>query len=104
MIEISRDAPGFVACGRSGRPLLGTCPNGHRRMVPFRLLKTGDEDPTPLYGRPFKCKACGSREVTLFALESQAELDTVRPSLVWRDHLPSAPTNYARQGPDKDLL
>jgi hypothetical protein len=48
--------------GRSGLPLLAFCSNGHRRMIPFRLLKTGDDDRTPLYGRPFKCKACGSLE------------------------------------------
>ncbi len=57
MIEIPQDAPGSVACGRSGLPLLATCPNGHRRMIPFRLLKTGDDDRTPVYGRPFRCKA-----------------------------------------------
>jgi hypothetical protein len=35
MIEIPRDAPGSVACGRSGLPLLATCSNGHRRLVPL---------------------------------------------------------------------
>jgi hypothetical protein len=40
MIEIPRDAPGSIACGRSGLPLLAVCPAGHRRTVPFRLLKT----------------------------------------------------------------
>lgn len=104
MIEIPKDAPGSAACGRSGLPLLAICNCGRRRTVPFRLLKTGDEDPTPLYGRPFKCKECGSREVTLFAIESQAELDAVRDSLARPNYLPSAPTNYARQDPDKDLL
>jgi hypothetical protein len=78
MIELARDAPGSVACGRSGLPLLGICPNGHRRTVPFRLLKTSDTDRTPLYGRPFKCRACGTAEVVLLAVESQAELDEVR--------------------------
>jgi hypothetical protein len=63
MIEIPRDAPGSVACGRSGLPLLAVCPCGRRRLVPFRLLKTGPNDRTPVYGRPFKCRACGSREV-----------------------------------------
>ena len=56
--------------GRSGLPLLAICPIGHNRLVPFRLLKTSDTDRTPPYGRPFKCKTCGSREVTLFAIES----------------------------------
>ena len=72
MKAIARDAPGSVACDRSGLPLLAICPIGHNRLVPFRLLKTSETDRTPLYGRPFKCKACGSREVTLFAVESQA--------------------------------
>ena len=39
MIQIPRDAPGLIACGRSGLPLLAICPAGHRRTVPFRLLK-----------------------------------------------------------------
>ena len=75
MLELARDAPGSVACGRSGLPLLAACPNGHRRTVPFRLLKTSDDDRTPLYAWPFKCKTCGSAEVTLFAIDSQAELE-----------------------------
>lgn len=82
MIPIARDAPGSIACGRSGRPLLAVCPQGHRRMIPFRLLKTSESDTSPLYGRPFKCSACGSREVSLFALESQAELDAIQRELV----------------------
>jgi hypothetical protein len=56
MIEISRDAPGSVACGRSGLPLLAVCPCGRRRLIPFRLLKTSEIDRTPIYARPFKCK------------------------------------------------
>jgi hypothetical protein len=58
-------APGSIACGRSGLPLLASCGNGHRRLIPFRLLKTRDDDRTPLYGRPFKCRTCGNREVAL---------------------------------------
>jgi hypothetical protein len=81
MLEISRGAPGRVACGRSGLPLLAICPNGHRRTVPFRLLKTSADDRSPLYSRPFKCKACGSRDVTLFAIESQAELAEIQRGL-----------------------
>jgi hypothetical protein len=57
------------------------CPSGHRWLIPFRLLKTGPDDRTPLYGRPFRCKACGSREVALFSIESQAELDEVQRAL-----------------------
>lgn len=74
MIELAPDAPGKVACGRSGLPLLAICPCGRKRTVPFRSLKTNDDDTTPLYGRPFKCKACGSHDVTLFAIETTAEL------------------------------
>jgi hypothetical protein len=81
MIEIPRDAPASVACGRSGLPLLPLCPAGHRRTVPFHRLRTSESDRTPVYGRPFKCKACGSREVSLFSIESQAELDAVQQSL-----------------------
>jgi len=94
MIEIARDAPGSVACGHSGLPLLAVCPCGHRRLIPFRILRTSDADRTPLYGRPFKCRACGSREVTLFDIESQAELDSVLRSLP-----PSQPAP-ARTGAD----
>jgi hypothetical protein len=54
MIAIPRDAPGSVACGRSGLPILAICPIGHNRLLPFRLLKTSETDRTPLYGRPFK--------------------------------------------------
>ena len=79
MIQIPRDAPGLIACGRSGLPLLAICPAGHRRTVPFRLLKTSEHDRTPLYARPFKCRECGSGEVaTLYAIETQAELDELR--------------------------
>ena len=53
--------------------MLAACSNGHRQLVPFRLLGTHDGDTTPLYGRPFKCRAYGSRDVTLFYIESQAE-------------------------------
>jgi hypothetical protein len=81
MIQIARDAPGSTACGRSGLPLLAICPNGHRRTVPFRLLKTSEIDRTPIYGRPFKCRVCDSAEVTLFAIESQAELDEIQHAM-----------------------
>jgi hypothetical protein len=81
MFEIARDAPGSVVCRRSGLPLLAICPNGHRRTVPFRLLKTSETDITPLYGRPFKCKACGSPEVVLFAVENHTELNEIQRAL-----------------------
>jgi hypothetical protein len=89
MIEIPQDAPGSVACGL---PLLAICPAGHRRTIPFRLLKTGPDDRTPLYGRPFKCRACGSREVTLFDMGSQAELDAVQATLPKPDEPARAPS------------
>jgi hypothetical protein len=104
MIEIPRDAPGSVACGRSGLPLLAVCPGGHRRLVPFRLLKTGDGDRTPVYGRPFKCKACGRVEVTLFAIESQAELDEVQRATAGPPQPARAPTTHSRSDPDRGLL
>jgi hypothetical protein len=104
MIAIHRDAPGCVACGRSGLPLLAICPIGHNRLVPFRLLKTSETDGTPIYGRPFKCKACGSGEVTLFSIDSQAELDAVQRAMAGPKQPAQAPTNYALPDPDRDLI
>lgn len=100
---IPRDAPASIACGRSGLPLLAVCFTGHRRTVPFRLLKAHDDDRSPLYARPFLCRACGSREVTLFAIESQAELDAVRRTMPQADRPAMAPTNYRERDPDADL-
>jgi hypothetical protein len=70
----------------------------------FRLLKTGPDDRTPLYGRPFRCKACGGREVTLFAIESQAELDAVQQAMAGPKQPAEAPTTHARPDPDKGLI
>jgi hypothetical protein len=103
MIGIPRDAPGSVACGRSGLPLLAICPIGHNRLVPFRLLKTSETDRTPLYGRPFLCKACGSREVTLLAIESQAELDEVQRELAGPPQPAEAPTTHRARDPNPDF-
>ena len=103
MIRIARDAPGSIACGRSGLPILAVCPSGHRRTVPFRLLKTSEDDRMPLYGRPFKCRVCASREVVLFVLESQAELDRVRPSLSSRE-VDHAPTTHRPPDPHADFV
>jgi hypothetical protein len=105
MIEIPRDAPGSIACGRSGLPLLASCGNGHRRLIPFRLLKTRDDDRTPLYGRPFKCRTCGSREVALFNIGSRAELDAVRATMPKADEPARAPTTPSGEprDPDADL-
>jgi len=104
MLQIPTDALGSVARGRSGLPLLATCPNGRRRTAPFRLPKTHDNDRTPLYGRPFLCRECGSREVTLFAIESQAELGAVRRTLPQTDRPTVAPMNYRKHDPAADLL
>jgi hypothetical protein len=70
------------------------------RLPPVEYVET---DRTPLYGRPFKCKACGSREVTLFAIESQAELDAVQQGHGAEAARP-APTTHARPDPHKGLL
>lgn len=85
-------------------PLLAICPTGHRRLVPFRLLKASDGDRTPLYGRLFKCPTCGTRDVaSLCAIETLAELDELRPEL-----LPLTPTlphsTHKPHNPDADLL
>jgi hypothetical protein len=103
MIEIPRDAPGSVACGRSGLPLLATCPAGHRRTVPFRF-KTSESDRTPLYGRPFRCRACGSPEVTLFAIEDQIELAAIQRALAGPPKPAEAPTTHRPPDPHSDLL
>jgi len=102
MLQLPRDAPGSDACGISGRPLLAICPNRHRRLIPFRLLKTHEDDRTPLYGRPFKCKECGSPEVTLFAIESQGELDEVQRGLLPSKGPAEAPTTHPATDPDAD--
>ena len=104
MIELPRDAPGSVACGRSGLPLLAICSCGRRRLVPFRLLKTSDTDRTPLYSRPFKCKACGSSEVILFSIDDQAELGAIQKSLAGPLQPARAPTTHRPPHPDRDLL
>ena len=58
-------------CWRSARA-------GTAERFPFRLLKTSDDDRTPIYGRPFKCKACRSRDVTLFAIDDHDELEAIQ--------------------------
>jgi hypothetical protein len=84
--------------------LLAICPIGHNRLVAFRLLKTSETDRTSLYGRPFKCKACGSREVTLFAIENQSELDEVQQAMAGPKRPAEAPTTHARPDPDEGLV
>jgi hypothetical protein len=87
MIEIPRDAPGSVACDRSGLPLLAVCPRGHRRLVPFRL----------------QCRACGSREVTLFSIDGQAELDAIQRALAGPPQPARAPTTHRARDPNADF-
>jgi hypothetical protein len=63
--------------------------------------------PSGLYstgGGAFKCKACGSREVTLFAIESQAELDEIQQALAGPKQPAQAPTTHARPDPDRSLI
>ena len=103
MLELPRDAPASIACGRSGRPLFAICANKHRRLVPFRLLRTSEDDRSPLYGRRFLCRACGGRDVTLFAIESQAELDAIRQEVAEPPGPAPAPTNYGTPDPDADI-
>ena len=52
----------------------------------------------------FECKACGSREVTLFAIESQAELDEIQQALAGPKQPAQAPTTHARPDPDRGLI
>lgn len=103
MIELPRNAPASIACHRSGLPLLAVCPSGHRRTVPFRRLRTGSGDTTALYARTYKCRVCGSTDVTLFAIESHEELDAIRAS--WpREHVPAAPPSSYLPDPDAEPL
>jgi hypothetical protein len=83
---------------------MAICPNGHRRTVPFRLLKTSESDRTPIYGRPFKCRVCSSAEVTLFAIESQAELEEVQRALGVPPRPARAPTTHAPRDPDAGFV
>jgi hypothetical protein len=53
-------------------------------------------------GRPFKCRACGSREVTLFAIESQAELEEVQRALAGPPTPAEAPTTHRPRDPDAE--
>ena len=73
-------------------------------MVPFRLLKMSEGDQTPLYGRPFKCKACGSPEVALFTIESQGELSEIQRGLAGPPQPAQAPTTHRRRDPDEGLI
>ena len=104
MIEIPRDAPGFVACGRSRLPLLALCRAGHHRTVPFRRLKTSETDQTPIYGRPYRCEKCGCREVTLFTIESQVELDEIQRAISEPPQPARAPTTHPPRDPNESFV
>ena len=65
-------------------------------------MPTSEDDRLPLYAPPFVCKACGSREVTLFAVGDQAELDMLRAELLPATAT-AAPSNGAALGPLADL-
>jgi hypothetical protein len=67
-------------------------------------LKTSEADRTPIYARPFKCRACGSREVTLFAIESQAELVAIQQAMARPRQPAQAPTTHRPPDPDQGLL
>ena len=99
MIELAPDAPGRLACGRSGLPLLARCACGHRRTVPFRLLKTHDNDTTPLRSRPFRCPTCRSTEPpVLFAFDDFAEFDRIRADAMPPRGPTTAPTSPSAKG------
>ena len=55
---------------------------------------------TTTVGRLFKYRACGSREVTLFLIDDQVELDTVPRTLPQADQPARwAPMNYRERDP-----
>jgi len=78
-----------------------------QRPPPPRPVRAAEDaqghDTTLLYGRPFKCRACSSQEVTLFDIDSQAELDEVRPTVQRVEGPNWAVTNYGVQHPNADL-
>jgi hypothetical protein len=59
--------------------------------------------PHALYGRPFKCRACGSREVTLLSIDGLAELDEVQRELAGPPQPAEAPTNHRAHDPNADF-
>jgi hypothetical protein len=85
---------------RAATSARGTCRSGPvSSAFRFRLLKTRPDDWTPVYGRPFKCKACGSQEVTLFTIESQAELDALHNAMAEPPKPAKAPTTHPPRDP-----
>ena len=61
-------------------------------------------DQTPIYGRPYRCGKCGSREVTLFANEDQAELDAIQQAMTGPPQAAKAPTTHAQQDPNESFV
>ena len=60
--------------------------------------------PTPLYGWPFKCKACGSREVTLFSIDSHADLAAVQQAMAGPTQPAQAPSTHRPPDPDTGFV
>jgi hypothetical protein len=48
-------------------------------------------------------ETCGSREVALLAIESQAELDEVQRSIAGPPQPAETPTTHRRADPDADI-
>jgi hypothetical protein len=74
------------------------------KVHPNLKHRAPDLESAALYGRPFRCKACGSGEVTLFAIESQAELDAIQQAMARPKQPAQAPTTHARPDPDWGLI
>jgi len=48
---------------------------GRRALVPLDRLGNLDGDRRPLWGRPFKCSACGFLDVVIVAVAKRTEAD-----------------------------
>lgn len=73
-------------------------------LVPLDKISARGSDMTPLHTLPLKCAACGGREVTLFAIDSQAELVAIQQAMAGPREPAQAPTTHARSDPDAGLL
>jgi hypothetical protein len=59
-----------------GNPVGVECEGcGRRALVPLDRLGNLAGDMRPLLGRPFKCSACGSLDVSLWLFAKRAEAD-----------------------------
>ena len=72
-------------------------------LVPLDKISARGSDMTPLHTLPLKCAACGGREVTLFAIDSQAELVAIQQAMAGPREPAQAPTTHARSDPDAGL-